>query len=337
MIQIKSYIKEIIGVDCDIQQLDKAILNQLPVYLRNGYKWYALYLFQKQFVVAYTETDDDFTIASIDTQLAAVEEKLNQPIILCTDAMEAYNRKRLIERKRAFIIPFKQMYIPYLFVDFTEYRYQTKGRAIQRLQPFAQVIIIAHLLNSKQHYHIEHVPFKEIANQFQVNTINISRAVENLAELNLIEIEQEGRNKMFSFKDDKKTLWDKGLKNELFINPVAKRYFVNNDFNWITNLLKAGDTALTSYTNINPSNQMVFAVDNQVFNLIKKNNNASIFNEYEGRYSLQIWKYDPDFMNGINQSAYDKVDPISLYLSYKDDQDERVQMELEQLIKRFVW
>ena len=78
-------------------------------------------------------------------------------------------------------------------------------------------------------------------------------------------------------------------------------------------------------------------IDNQTFNLIKKNNQPNTFNEFGGEYLFQIWKYDPSFINRISQSAYDKVDPISLFLTYKEDQDERVQMELEHLINRFIW
>ena len=33
MIQIKNYIEEIIGLDFDLQPVDKSILNQLPIYL----------------------------------------------------------------------------------------------------------------------------------------------------------------------------------------------------------------------------------------------------------------------------------------------------------------
>lgn len=337
MIHLKKYITEIIGIGCEIQSLNKSVLNQLPIYLRNAYQWYELYILQQHFIIAYTETDKDFTIASIDNQLTTIEEKLNQPIILCVDEIEAYNRKRLIERKRAFIVPFKQMYIPYLFVDFTEYKYQTKGRTTIRLQPFAQVLIIAHLLNNQNGYNIEHISFKEIAEQFQVNTINISRAIDNLMELNLIEIQQNGRSKMFYFKEDKKTLWEKGLQKDIFINPISKQYYTEYNLDWNNELLKAGDTALTAYTNMNPTDQIVFATDNKTFNLIKKKNKPNIFNEYEGRFLFQIWKYDPNLLNRINQSKSEQVDPISLFLTYKDDQDERVQMELEHLINKTLW
>ena len=337
MIQLKKYINEIIGIDCELQSLNKNVLNQLPIYLRNAYQWYELYILQQHFIIAYTETDEDFTIASIDNQLTTIEEKLNQPIILCVNELEAYNRKRLIERKRAFIVPFKQMYIPYIFVDFTEYKYQTKGRSTKRLQPFAQVLVIAHLLNNQNGYNIEHISFKEIAEQFQVNTINISRAIDNLMELNLIEIEQYGRSKIFYFKEDKKTLWEKGLQKEIFINPISKQYYTEYNLAWNNELLKAGDTALTAYTNMNPTDQIVFATDNKTFNLIKKKNESNIFNEYEGRFLFQIWKYNPNLLNRINQSESDKVDPISLFLTYKDDQDERVQMELEHLINKTLW
>lgn len=337
MIDIRNYIKEIIGIEFDLHLVDKSILSHFPVYLRNAYQWYELDMLNKQFIIAHTETDEDFSIAAIDSQLSNIEEKLNLPIILCVDELEAYNRKRLIERKRAFIIPFKQMYIPYLFIDFTEFKYQTKIRPSEHLQPFSQVLVIAHLLNTNNHYQIEEIPLKEIAMQFQVNTINVSRAVENLVALNLIEIYNKGRYKLFHFKMDKKQLWNDGLQKDVFINPITKQYFAEQNFYLNNNMLRAGDTALTDFTNINPSDRLVFAVDNPTFNLMKKNNPPYIFTEYEGKYCLQVWKYDPTFMNRISQSAYKNVDPLSLYLTYKEEQDERVQIELEHLINRFIW
>ncbi len=60
-------------------------------------------------------------------------------------------------------------------------------------------------------------------------------------------------------------------------------------------------------------------------------------NPTEGQYCLEVWKYDPlrlatqaNLKNGV-------VDPLSLYLSMQDMQDERIAMALDQIINGFPW
>jgi hypothetical protein len=60
-------------------------------------------------------------------------------------------------------------------------------------------------------------------------------------------------------------------------------------------------------------------------------------NDYEGRYALEVWKYNP--LTLVDELPNDKavVDPISLFLSVKDSRDERIEMALDQIVKKFIW
>ena len=53
---------------------------------------------------------------------------------------------------------------------------------------------------------------------------------------------------------------------------------------------------------------------------------------YEGDY-VQVWKYDPVKFSPVP----DRVDPLSLYLSLKDDPDPRVQGELRAVMEEMKW
>ena len=39
MKQLSAYIEDVIGIVIDIQSLDKAMTNKLPMYLNEGYRW----------------------------------------------------------------------------------------------------------------------------------------------------------------------------------------------------------------------------------------------------------------------------------------------------------
>lgn len=60
-------------------------------------------------------------------------------------------------------------------------------------------------------------------------------------------------------------------------------------------------------------------------------------NKEDGTYFIQVWKYAPLLLSeGITKK--NNVDPLSLYLSMKDNFiDERTEMALEQIINKYIW
>ena len=51
-----------------------------------------------------------------------------------------------------------------------------------------------------------------------------------------------------------------------------------------------------------------------------------------GENEIQVWKYNPKML-----STEGVVDKLSLYLSLKDNDDERIQIELDRLINEMSW
>jgi hypothetical protein len=98
-------------------------------------------------------------------------------------------------------------------------------------------------------------------------------------------------------------------------------------------LLKSNASALPTYTNLNPSNQQYYAIEKDEFYALQKSNELVNANPTEGKYALEIWKYKPlNIVDGLTV-----VDPLSLYLSMYDINDERIAMALDQILKKYVW
>ena len=55
-------------------------------------------------------------------------------------------------------------------------------------------------------------------------------------------------------------------------------------------------------------------------------------NKEYGLFRIEIWKYDPKLLSHTGT-----VDKLSLYLSLKDNDDERVQIELDNLLNDIQW
>lgn len=60
--------------------------------------------------------------------------------------------------------------------------------------------------------------------------------------------------------------------------------------------------------------------------------NSGILDKEFGEHIVQVWKCAPHVLsaNGI-------VDKLSLYLSLRGDEDERIQIELETMINEIQW
>ena len=76
-----------------------------------------------------------------------------------------------------------------------------------------------------------------------------------------------------------------------------------------------------------------FDTEKEDFYALQKSNELLNANTTEGKYALEIWKYKP--LNIVSDNTV--VDPLSLYLSMQDIKDERIEMALDQMLKKYVW
>jgi hypothetical protein len=102
-------------------------------------------------------------------------------------------------------------------------------------------------------------------------------------------------------------------------------------------LLQSNASALSEYSDLNPSSQEYFAIEKTEFYELQKSNALLNLNEYEGRYALEVWKYNPLTLVDELPNASAVVDPLSLFLSIKNNIDERVEIAGKQILEEFIW
>lgn len=100
-------------------------------------------------------------------------------------------------------------------------------------------------------------------------------------------------------------------------------------------MLHSYNSALPKYSDINPTRQKFYAIEKNMFYALQKNNALINANKYEGEYCLEVWKYNPETVVNQLRNHIRVVDPLSLYLCFKENEDERVEMAMEQIIERF--
>lgn len=329
-----NYINETLGINAIENQIQNNDLGNLPMFISQAYKLYNVTIFNKDIVLVELKNEDDLSILQVDKHLQLLKNNLNKIVVLVLGNIFSYNRKRLIEKGINFIVPEKQLFMPELLINLSE-NYAQRKTKLKSLMPSSQFLLLFHIIHRNNNWKVEEHSFKEIAKKLNYTPMAVSYAVDDLKNHDLIEVMGE-KEKYIKFNLDRNELWHVAQEKNLLGNPVLKTIYVDelpqNVF-----MLKANASALPAYTDLNPSQQQYFAIEKTVFYGLQKNNTLRNPNENEGKYALEIWKYDPITLVNELHNDIAVVDPLSLYLSLKDSHDERIEMALDQIIEKYIW
>ena len=321
MKETKKYLRETLGFEIDIEALKPAQQRNFPLFIRQLYGFYQARLLDRDIILLKKKNGETATAENLRKHAQIVEKALECPVVFVFRFMQAYNRKRLIQKRIAFIVPGKQMFIPQLLIDFQEFGKLAPPKT-GKLLPAAQCILFYHLLKEN----LELFPLKTVAEKLNYTTATVTRAVQALVHKDLADKTGKNKEVRIQFKQQKHDLWKRAFP--VLQNPVKKIYFLGE---------KPGEeiccqtsfTALAHYTNLTQDNKTYFAMAQKDFQKFKKNKRIQIVHTNEGEILLEVWKYAPGIL-ATNRI----VDPLSLYLTLKDEKDERVEIELEKMIEK---
>lgn len=317
----KKYLNETLGIDVYIEPLKPTQQKNFPLFMRQWYGFYQARLLGRNIILLKNKGEETATADRLRKHTQMVEQTLGCPVVFVFTFLEPYNRKRLIQKQVAFIVPGKQMFIPQLLIDLKDFR-QAVAKKREKLLPAAQCILFYHLLKEN----IESFPLKTLAQKSGYTQATVTRAVQALVEKKIAVKLVENKQVKIRFPKKKKDLWQDALP--VLQNPVKKTYFLENPPH--SDLVYfAKFSALTQYTNLAENSKKYFAITQKNFEALNKMKQIQITPTNEHEIYLEVWKYNPGIL------AREKtVDPLSLYLTLKDEKDERVEMELEKMIER---
>jgi len=249
---------------------------------------------------------------------------LNALTVAVIPPVESYKRLRLIEKKVPFIIPGKQMYMPDLLISLKEYGNNAEEDKQQEyMQPAAQLLLLYHL----QVETLEGLNLGMIAKKLYYKPMTITRAAFYFHNTGLCKIEGT-KEKFLKFNKAKHELWD--IAKPKMTNPVNKAQFYTG-FTMDQNLKKANINALAHYTELNDEQVEYYAMRPGYGKFIGGVNLKPI-DPLEGNICIEDWKYDPGLL-----TKTEFVDPLSLYLCFRENKNERIEMALEKLIEKVQW
>jgi len=329
--KLTQYLEETLGVGVNYRDWEN--LKMLPHAIRRAYAFAEIRVLNEWFILFVMNSKETFSAATISKHLTWVEERTERRAIFVTDALEAYNRKRLIEQKVSFIVPGNQLYIPDLGLDLREQLRRIRETR-KNMSPSAQVMLLAHLIKNND---LDIWTATGLSNELGFSKMTMGRAVDELINLELVGIQLEWRERRILFNDSKRTTWEAALP--YFTSPIVSKVLLQDDPDiqeFLDRVTRdAGLTSLAKHSMLIPPNPPVKAISRKNWKALRENRNLRTIpkpNRDMAAVELEVWKYDPAVL-----SDSEDVDPLSLYLSLRHETDERVEQALEQMTEALPW
>lgn len=329
MEKAKQYIEEILGESIKLLSVKLNDLESvLPLYITEMYSFCKVVMRTNTLLIFEPKQKDDISILQLSKHQELIEEKLHCKSAVVLNEMESFQRKRLIEKRVQFIVPNKQIFLPFWLIDLKE-GFLTKRQKKDSLSPSAQMVLIWYLLDKQRKIDFENSSLKDLANHFGYSAMTITKAAVELVSLDLCRLSENGKEKFIHFQQEKQALWDSA--KPYLINPVLKSIYVDHLPKSVGQIL-SNFSALSVYSEMNPSGQQYYAIDKKVYYGLEKTGEFKNSNDREAKYCIEVWKYNPGkFMQIVHNDDF-AVDPLSLYISMKENKDERTEFALENLL-----
>jgi DNA-binding MarR family transcriptional regulator len=319
----EAYVQSAFGLRLDLEPVAPT---NLPHFLTDRYRlWQGTLLGQPMLLAAWKNWRPGMGFVSdFQKHRELLRRELGvQFVVLLLGRSTAAIRRQMVERRVGFLSPGNQLFIPDALVDLRERGARAAAEPGDQLSPTAQLVLLAALQGEVP----EDVNLTAIAERLHVAIMSVSRALDELEALQIAKARHVGRQRRLHLLLHGRELWER-IKPRLH-SPVRKVRSIQ------TRLVdavapRAGESALAYYTMLaSPRIERRAIAATRWKELAPELDDGVV---YDPQTELETWAYDPAALgkNGV-------VDRLSLYLSVRDDPDERVAQAAEQLLETLGW
>jgi len=310
------YIAETLGIKVAVDEAPWSGTMGLQYFLTDAYSFELLVLGDVSCLFI-NPKGELAAISAVKKHLGIIAEQAGVPFVLVPKTLNAKQRKALIAAKIPFVVDGSQLYLPFLCAVLQE-RYANPAKRVETLSPTAQLVMFRYLYLNKHEIYAN-----GLAELFGVSAMQITRAVKQLATLELITTRKDGVQIMIEGTENGQALFDKCIPH--LLNPVRKWFYVDNDA-LPPDLPFAGETALGEYTMLSAPRVKTYAYNGKVNDLPA----SDTLVDWDNQSQVEVWWYSPTALSQKNDCA----DPLSLWAALINEEDDpRLGMAKEELLE----
>jgi hypothetical protein len=317
--ELAKYLEEMIAESLDWRPA--FTLPGLPHYLKLSFQIWSGRLIGTDCLFLFSKDSDDVAVPSLEKQLTALRSKIQYAVVFVFDSLSSRTAQRLVKRRIPFVVIGRQIYLPFLLVKLQLERNQPTHQVPRKpLSPAAESLLIGQLLDAR----FEGMSGAQIAPILKDSAMTASKAIRELVDRRLCKFKIVGRKKLLTF-GDRLPLWE-SAKTTLR-NPIQTIAYSKSKpkIHWVY----SGISSLSKTSLLSDDRIQTIAVYRRDFRQLADDHASNQSEEEGSSYKVEIWNRKPWLFSQENS-----IDPISLFLSLRSDPDERVQIELERIMKK---
>ena len=305
---------DILGLKINFKKWNKE--KQLPLFILDNF------LVQKANIndiecLSLTPKGDLPILPAFKKQISIIKEIENVPIFLQLDVISSFRRQNLLENKIPFILKDKMVYLPFMATYLTNtYHEET---TVEKLALASQLLFTWILYQNTNKYYIS-----DAVESLDFSNMTLTRAYRQLCATQLFEEHKDSRKIFLTTNLSKVDLFNK-MRPYLQSPFYTQGYILKKEIT--KDMIPAGEFAFSQNTYINPPNLKTYAIEKKHSKNIKLQRECY---SYDEQVKLQIWKYNPLLFSQNRKN----IDDISLILSLLGNEDERLDIEIENLLKK---
>ena len=325
--QTIKYLNQVLGENA-VHVAQSEVVNQLPYFLQDTYEVLPGKMLGQPITLACMKGHEPIAAQQIDQHTRRLQELLNAPVIVALPEIAPGERKQLIEQGVAFVVPNRQLFVPQMGMILTERFGNLTKRKQELASPATQALLI---------WYLNHHPTTDTWHPFQEAAalgyagMTATRAIRELLQFKLFELDVRGRTKYLKLQVDRHQLWE-------MAKPYLRTPVLNTLFTYDRRVLNvpcvrwAGESALARLSMVNEPQQQVVALTAEAAQKAKKEGIFFEPRKLADGIAVQVWRYLPTM-----QIKENTVDRLSLWLSLSGNPDDRIQLALNDIEKKFTW
>jgi hypothetical protein len=319
---IEQYIKKTLNISIALQEWKEA--QRLPIYLRQRYKFFLTRILSTNCLLIVDVDQNGLTPATIDSDLTVLKSSWPGELIYVHTAISSYNRDRLIKHKIPFIAPGAQMFLPMIGIDLREhFKRLRETRTI--FSPATQALILNMIYGKK----FEGVTPSEMAKDLGYSPMTMTRTFDELQQAGIGEHLVKGKVRSLRVNGTGASFWEDSLP--YLRSPVKVPMHIADLKSPKVGVL-AGLSAVAHYSSLAEPRNTILAIDKSQVGSVLLDKKFLRPAPEPGTTEIQVWFYSP-----LLFSKKSIADPLSVFLSLKDDEDERTQSALVELMEGIKW
>lgn len=325
---LRMYLENSLHVHSSITPWKEA--RRLPLFLNEGFKYYKLLLTlgasRVGMLICHDLNEDERFPRQVAKFMESIRKHADEEVVYSAESLSSYKKNRLVQLGVPFVVPEKLMYLPMLGVFFSE-RVNARRIIPTHLPPATQVLLLYALLKGDE------VPLepRKLAGTLGYSTMTMTRAFNQIEAAGLAEYKKSGKSRKLSLLFHGKELWQEAQR--LLSSPVLKRFYVE-PFQSMKGMPVAGESAVSILSSLAEPKSMTFATTSAHWETVAGGD--AILEQhphfFPGLVEIELWRYPPEAL-----SSQGTVDPLSLYLSLRHEEDERLEAALEEIIRAVEW